>query len=116
MLLDRKNSGVTQLLEYMGEETEMYVRSAGLHPSGKIEKWVLDILMQEDDITRYQCSSPIEELCKYDYLIPIGIYLDERAYPFQRIYEKYQDFDKKQISREEAKEMICQIEENLKKL
>ncbi len=40
--------------------------SAGLHPSGKIEKWVLDILMKEDDITRYQCSSPIEELCKYD--------------------------------------------------
>ena len=117
IILDRKNSGVTQLLEYMGEEeTEMYVRSAGLHPSGKIEKWVLDILMKEDDITRYQCSSPIEELCKYDYLIPIGIYLDERAYPFQRIYEKYQDFDKKQISREEAKEMICQIEENLKKL
>lgn len=98
------------------EETEMYVRSAGLHPSGKIEKWVLDILMKEDDITRYQCSSPIEELCKYDYLIPIGIHLDEKAYPFQKIYARYQDFDKKQISWEEAKEMICQIEENLKKL
>ncbi len=116
LLLDQENSGVTQLLEYMGEEeTEMYVRSAGLHPSGKIEKWVLDILMKEDDITRYQCSSPIEELCKYDYLVPVGIHLDEKAYPFQRIYTRYQDFDKKQISREEAKEMICQIEEDLKK-
>ena len=116
LLLDRKNSGVTQLLEYMGEEeTEMYVRSAGLHPSGKIEKWVLDILMQEDDITRYQCSSPIEELCKYDYLIPVGIHLNEKAYPFQKIYARYQDFDKKQISREEAKEMICQIEKDLKR-
>ena len=110
------NSGVTQLLEYMGEEeTEMYVRSAGLHPSGKIEKWVLDILMKEDDITRYQCSSPIEELCKYDYLVPVGIHLDEKAYPFQRIYTGYQDFDKKQISREEAKEMICRIEADLEK-
>lgn len=97
------------------EETEMYVRSAGLHPSGKIEKWVLDILMQEDDITRYQCSSPIEELCKYDYLIPIGIHLDEKAYPFQKIYARYQDFDKKQIGWEEAKEMICQIEKDLKR-
>ena len=116
LLLDRENSGVTQLLEYMGEEeTEMYVRSAGLHPSGKIEKWVLDILMQEDDITRYQCSSPIEELCKYDYLIPIGIHLDEKAYPFQKIYARYQDFDKKQIGWEEAKEMICQIEKDLKR-
>ena len=114
LLLDRENSGVTQLLEYMGEETEMYVRSAGLHPSGKIEKWVLDILMKEDDITRYQCSSPIEKLCKYDYLIPVGIHLNEKAYPFQKIYARYQDFDKKQISWEEAKEMICQIEENLK--
>ena len=46
LLLDQTNSGVTQLLEYMGEEeTEMYVRSAGLHPSGKIEKLVLDILL-----------------------------------------------------------------------
>ena len=116
LLLDQTNSGVTQLLEYMGEEeTEMYVRSAGLHPSGKIEKWVLDILMQEDDITRYQCSSPIEELCKYDYLIPIGIHLDEKAYPFQKIYARYQDFDKKQIGWEEAKEMICQIEKDLKR-
>ena len=116
LLLDRENSGVTQLLEYMGEEeTEMYVRSAGLHPSGKIEKWVLDILMKEDDITRYQCSSPIEELCKYDYLIPVGIHLNEKAYPFQKIYARYQDFDKKQISREEAKEMICQIEKDLKR-
>ena len=107
LLLDQTNSGVTQLLEYMGEEeTEMYVRSAGLHPSGKIEKWVLDILLKEDDITRYQCSSPIEELCKYDYLVPVGIHLDEKAYPFQRIYTGYQDFDKKQISREEAKEMM----------
>ena len=35
---------------------------------------------------------------------------------FAELFEKYQDFDKKQISREEAKEMICQIEENLKKL
>ena len=116
LLLDQTNSGVTQLLEYMGEEeTEMYVRSAGLHPSGKIEKWVLDILLKEDDITRYQCSSPIEELCKYDYLVPVGIHLDEKAYPFQRIYTGYQDFDKKQISREEAKEMICQIEADLEK-
>ena len=116
LLLDQENSGVTQLLEYMGEEeTEMYVRSAGLHPSGKIEKWVLDILLKEDDITRYQCSSPIEELCKYDYLVPVGIHLDEKAYPFQRIYTGYQDFDKKQISREEAKEMICQIEADLEK-
>ena len=116
LLLDQENSGVTQLLEYMGEEeTDMYVRSAGLHPSGKIEKWVLDILLKEDDITRYQCSSPIEELCTYDYLVPVGIHLDEKAYPFQRIYTGYQDFDKKQISREEAKEMICQIEEDLKK-
>ena len=114
LLLDQENSGVTQLLEYMGEEeTDMYVRSAGLHPSGKIEKWVLDILLKEDDITRYQCSSPIEELCKYDYLVPVGIHLDEKAYPFQRIYTGYQDFDKKQISREEAKEMICQIEADL---
>ena len=114
LLLDQENSGVTQLLEYMGEEeTKMYVRSAGLHPSGKIEKWVLDILMKEDDITRYQCSSPIEELCTYDYLVPVGIHLDEKAYPFQRIYTGYQDFDKKQISREEAKEMICQIEADL---
>ncbi len=114
LLLDQTNSGVTQLLEYMGEEeTEMYVRSAGLHPSGKIEKWVLDILLKEDDITRYQCSSPIEELCTYDYLVPVGIHLDEKAYPFQRIYTGYQDFDKKQISREEAKEMICQIEADL---
>ena len=114
LLLDQENSGVPQLLEYMGEEeTEMYVRSAGLHPSGKIEKWVLDILLKEDDITRYQCSSPIEELCKYDYLVPVGIHLDEKAYPFQRIYTGYQDFDKKQISREEAKEMICQIEADL---
>ena len=116
LLLDQENSGVTQLLEYMGEEeTEMYVRSAGLHPSGKIEKWVLDILLKEDDITRYQCSSPIEELCKYDYLVPVGIHLDEKAYPFQKIYTGYQDFDKKQISREEAKEMICQIEADLEK-
>ena len=116
LLLDQENSGVPQLLEYMGEEeTEMYVRSAGLHPSGKIEKWVLDILLKEDDITRYQCSSPIEELCKYDYLVPVGIHLDEKAYPFQRIYTGYQDFDKKQISREEAKEMICQIEADLEK-
>ena len=116
LLLDQTNSGVTQLLEYMGEEeTEMYVRSAGLHPSGKIEKWVLDILLKEDDITRYQCSSPIEELCKYDYLVPVGIHLDEKAYPFQRIYTGYQDFDKKQISREEAKEMICRIEADLEK-
>ena len=116
LLLDQENSGVTQLLEYMGEEeTEMYVRSAGLHPSGKIEKWVLDILLKEDDITRYQCSSPIEELCKYDYLVPVGIHLDEKAYPFQRIYTGYQDFNKKQISREEAKEMICQIEADLEK-
>ena len=114
LLLDQENSGVTQLLEYMGEEeTDMYVRSAGLHPSGKIEKWVLDILLKEDDITRYQCSSPIEELCKYDYLVPVGIHLDEKAYPFQRIYTGYQDFDKKQISRDEAKEMICQIEADL---
>ena len=114
LLLDQENSGVTQLLEYMGEEeTKMYIRSAGLHPSGKIEKWVLDILMKEDDITRYQCSSPIEELCTYDYLVPVGIHLDEKAYPFQRIYTGYQDFDKKQISREEAKEMICQIEADL---
>ena len=116
LLLDQENSGVTQLLEYMGEEeTDMYVRSAGLQPSGKIEKWVLDILLKEDDITRYQCSSPIEELCKYDYLVPIGIHLDEKAYPFQRIYTGYQDFDKKQISREEAKEMICRIEADLEK-
>ena len=116
LLLDQENSGVTQLLEYMGEEeTDMYVRSAGLHPSGKIEKWVLDILLKEDDITRYQCSSPIEELCKYDYLVPVGIHLDEKAYPFQRIYTGYQDFDKKQISRDEAKEMICQIEADLEK-
>ena len=116
LLLDQENSGVTQLLEYMGEEeTKMYVRSAGLHPSGKIEKWVLDILLKEDDITRYQCSSPIEELCTYDYLVPVGIHLDEKAYPFQRIYTGYQDFDKKQISREEAKEMICQIEADLEK-
>ena len=116
LLLDQENSGVTQLLEYMGEEeTDMYVRSAGLQPSGKIEKWVLDILLKEDDITRYQCSSPIEELCKYDYLVPIGIHLDEKAYPFQRIYTGYQDFDKKQVSREEAKEMICQIEADLEK-
>ena len=116
LLLDQENSGVTQLLEYMGEEeTEMYVRSAGLHPSGKIEKWVLDILLKEDDITRYQCSSPIEELCKYDYLVPVGIHLDEKAYPFQRIYTGYQDFNKKQISRDEAKEMICQIEADLEK-
>ena len=116
LLLDQENSGVTQLLEYMGEEeTDMYVRSAGLQPSGKIEKWVLDILLKEDDITRYQCSSPIEELCKYDYHVPIGIHLDEKAYPFQRIYTGYQDFDKKQVSREEAKEMICQIEADLEK-
>ncbi len=114
LLLDQENSGVTQLLEYMGEEeTDMYVRSAGLHPSGKIEKWVLDILLKEDDITRYQCSSPIEELCTYDYLVPVGIHLDEKAYPFQRIYTGYQDFNKKQISQEEAKEMICQIEADL---
>ncbi len=114
LLLDQENSGVTQLLEYMGEEeTDMYVRSAGLHPSGKIEKWVLDILVKEDDITRYQCSSPIEELCTYDYLVPVGIHLDEKAYPFQKIYTGYQDFDKKQISREEAKEMICRIEADL---
>ena len=116
LLLDQENSGVTQLLEYMGEEeTDMYVRCEGLQPSGKIEKWVLDILLKEDDITRYQCSSPIEELCKYDYLVPIGIHLDEKAYPFQRIYTGYQDFDKKQVSREEAKEMICQIEADLEK-
>ena len=70
--------------------------------------------MKEDDITRYQCSSPIEELCTYDYLVPVGIHLDEKAYPFQRIYTGYQDFDKKQVSREEAKEMICQIEKDLK--
>ena len=44
LLLDDTNSGVTQLLEYVGnEETNMEFRSAGLHPAGKIESWVLEL-------------------------------------------------------------------------
>ncbi len=34
---------------------------------------------------------------------------------FREFIQDIQDFDKKQISREEAKEMICQIEADLEK-
>ena len=43
--------------------------------------------MKEDDITRYQCSSPIEELCKYDYLIPVGIHLNEKHIHFRKFMQ-----------------------------
>ena len=113
LLLDNTNSGVTQLLEYVGiEETNMEFRSAGLHPAGKIESWVLELLEEAGDITRWQYSSPVEQLCWYDYIVPFGITLDAKDYPFQKVYQGYQDNREKRMDLERACSIVKEIERN----
>ena len=113
LLLDDTNSGVTQLLEYVGnEETNMEFRSAGLHPAGKIENWVLELLEEAGDITRWQYSSPVEELWRYDYIVPFGITLDAKDYPFQKVYQGYQDNREKRMDLERACSIVKEIERN----
>ena len=113
LLLDNTNSGVTQLLEYVGnEETNMEFRSAGLHPAGKIENWVLELLEEAGDITRWQYSSPVEQLCWYDYIVPFGITLDAKDYPFQKVYQGYQDNREKRMDLERACSIVKEIERN----
>ena len=113
LLLDDTNSGVTQLLEYVGnEETNMEFRSAGLHPAGKIENWVLELLEEAGDITRWQYSSPVEELWRYDYIVPFGITLDAKDYPFQKVYQGNQDNQEKRMDLERACSIVKEIERN----
>ena len=113
LLLDDANSGVTQLLEYVGnEETNMEFRSAGLCPAGKIESWVLELLKEAGDITRWQYSSPVEELFWYDYIVPFGVTLDAEDYPFQKVYPKYQNNREKRMDLERACGIVKEIEKN----
>ena len=86
--------------------------SAGLCPAGKIESWVLELLKEAGDITRWQYSSPVEQLCWYDSIVPVGVTLDAEDYPFQKVYPKYQDNREKRMDLERARGIVKEIERN----
>ena len=92
-----------------GQEVQKF-RSAGLCPVGKIENWVLELLKKAGDITRWQYSSPVEDLFRYDSVVPFGVARDAEDYPFQKVYPKYQDNREKRMDLERVRGFVKEIE------
>ena len=117
LIVSSDNSGLSLLLEYQGvrEEETWWTDSAGISPADEVRDEVKKCLRRTDcDLTRYYYPGGIRQVWRYDYIVPIGIRLQEDEYPFQRIIRMFENKDESMTDLKKAKEMWKELSEFIK--
>ena len=116
LVVDRENSGLSQMLEYIGanQTEDWYVASAGFSPASAICIEMKEQADEDCDLTRYYYPKAIRQLWRYDYIVPIGVKLREDEYPFQRIIRIFENEDESMTDLKKAEEMWKELSEFIK--
>lgn len=111
LVVDKDNSGLSQMLEYLGETGEWQIESAGLTPAAEIKPETVKTLLHEErnDITLFQYPKGIRNLWKYDYVVPLGIRLHSETYPFQKIIPLFEEVEANLSDAELVKKMLAEL-------
>lgn len=115
MVLDRKNSGISQLLEYLAFQDiarwRILVFSFGLEPAEQMDYELRSLLKKEEDcdIEKYQHPQKIWEQEYYDYIVPLGVRLRQEDYSFQKIIPLFENMDENILDAEKAKRMLDEL-------
>ena len=112
LLLDRTNSQMSQFLEFIGNQKYQFdFYSAGLTPEKNIQQWVIDDIEKEYDVDvkKYQYTKQLEFLCDYQFIVPLGIKIEDEQYPFQKIIRRYEDMPEGRLTIEQGEKLVDEI-------
>lgn len=113
MLLDQKNSGLSQLLEYLAFQDisrwKIMVFSFGIQPSEQITRELIRMLEKDYDIAGYQYPQKVWEQEYYDYVVPIGIHVNPEDYSFQRVIPLFEEADENLLDMKSAERMLDEL-------
>lgn len=113
LVVDKDNSGLSQMMEYLGETGEWQIESAGITPAAEIKPETVKTLLREDrnDITLFQYPKGIRNLWKYDYIVPLGIRLHPETYPLHRIVPIWEDVKENMLDVKQAEKMLRELKD-----
>lgn len=111
LILDRENAGLAQMLRYLGYDMKekLDIDTQGLCPIEMTKEKVREKLDEDDSFQRYFYPRNFRMVWQYDYIVPLGIKLDQEKYSFQRIVPLFEEVSEYMLDIEKAKKMLKEL-------
>ena len=112
LFLDHTNTGISQVLEYLGNVKYMFqFFSAGFVLRDGIEPWVIHAVQETygEDIRNWQYPKQQEFIQDYQFIVPLGVKIQEEQYPFHKIIRKYENMTEEQITIDQGQRMVDEL-------
>jgi len=108
LILDRENAGLAQMLRYLGYDMKekLDIDTQGLCPIEMTKEKVREKLDEDDSFQRYFYPRNFRMVWQYDYIVPLGIKLNQENYPFQRVVPLFEEVSEYMLDIEKAKQML----------
>ena len=115
LFLDNKNTGLSQVLESIGnfrmDDMQILFASAGIMPGAEIESEVVELMKQREgvDLREEQYPKPVMNAHWYDFIVSVGIKICEEDYSFQRIIHMFENTDETMLDMVSAEQMVGKV-------
>lgn len=113
LIVDRDNSSISQMMEYLGENGEWQIESAGITPAAEIKRCVREGLRcrKWSDITSFQYPKGIRNIWKYDYIVPVGIKLNQEEFILRKTVPIFENKEEDMLDVEQAEQMLMDLKD-----
>ena len=111
LIIDRENAGISQMMEYLGENGEWQIESAGITPVSEIDGQVRKMLLRKgkSDPAFFLYPKGIRNVWKYDYIVPVGVKINQEEGVFPKVISMFEDMEEKSLDIVQAGKMLKQI-------
>lgn len=112
LILDRENAGLAQMLRYLGYDMKekLDIDTQGLCPIEMTKEKVREKLDEDDSFQSYFYPRNLRMVWQYDYIVPLGIKLNQEKYPFQKVVPLFEEVSEYMLDIEKAKQMLKELE------
>lgn len=112
LIIDNTNTGVSQLLEFLGIYLYNYdFYSAGFHPGSEINFELVKAVQDNYSINlnRYHYPKQMSRVWDRQFIVPIGVTIEDELFPYQKMIHTFESIGEETIAIEQGKEILNRL-------